>query len=69
MIATSKVASETPNATAIFTLPVKYITSTKHVVIYIYGFCKLITNSLITLLKIYENLELTNVQCVKSETM
>ena len=62
MIATSKVASETPTATATFTLPAKYITSAKHVVIYIYQFCKLITTSLITLLKTYEKLELMNTQ-------
>ena len=49
MTATSKIASETPTATATFTLPVKYITSAKHLVIYIYRFCRLITNSLITL--------------------
>ena len=74
MIATSKVANEAPTATATFTLPVKYITSAKHVVIYIYRFCKLITNSLITLLKICEKLELKNVQLfsktyVKLETV
>ena len=58
MIATSKVASVVPTATATFTLPVKYIISAKHVVvvIYIYRSYKLITNSLTTLLKIYEKL-------------
>ena len=62
MIATSRVASVVPTATATFTLPVKYIISAKHLVINIYRLCKLITNSLITPLKIYKKLELCNVQ-------
>ena len=62
MIATSKVASVVPTATATFTLPIKYIISRKHVVMYIYQFCKPITNSLTALLKIDEKLELTNAQ-------
>ena len=76
MIATSKLASVVPTATATFTLPVKYIISVKNVVIYIYQLSKLITISLTTLFKIYEKLELTNVQvfcskhlCVKLETV
>ena len=62
MIATSKVASVVPTATATFTLPIKYIISPKHVVIYICRFCKPITNFLTAILKIYEKLESTNVQ-------
>ena len=62
MIATSKVASVVPTATATFTLPIKYIISPEHVFIYYYRFCKLITNSVTALLKIYEKLELANVQ-------
>ena len=53
MRATSKLASVVPTATATFTLPVKYVTSAKNVVIYIYRLSRLITNSLATLLKIY----------------
>ena len=62
MIATTKVASVVPIATATFTLPMKYIISPKHVVIYICRFCKPITNFLTAILKIYEKLESTNVQ-------
>ena len=62
MIATSNIASVVPTATATFTLPTKYIISPKHVVIYIYRFCKPITNSLTALLTIDEKLELTNAQ-------
>ena len=62
MIATSNIASVVPTATATFTLPTKYIISPKHTVIYIYRFCKPITNSLTALLTIYAKLELSNVQ-------
>ena len=62
MIATSNIASVVPTATATFTLPTKYIIFPKHAVIYIYQFCKPITDSLTVLLTIYEKLELTNVQ-------
>ena len=56
MIATRKVPSVVPTATATFTLPIKNMISPKHVVIYIYRFCKPITNALTAPLKIYEKL-------------